>query len=116
MLVTTCGHCQARFRVTPQQLNARQGQVRCGRCHSVFNGFQALERFPDDDTGGRLLAEQEARARDTAEQEATEAAESFEASPAVPVDAGDIPDLETVEDVQPAPAPAAATAPPYSRL
>ena len=61
MLITTCAHCQARFRVTPQQLNARQGQVRCGRCSQVFNGFQILERFPDDDTGGRLLAEQERR-------------------------------------------------------
>ena len=61
MLITTCAHCKARFRVTPQQLNARQGQVRCGRCSQVFNGFQVLERFPDDDTGGRLLAEQERR-------------------------------------------------------
>ena len=61
MLITTCAHCKARFRVTPQQLNARQGQVRCGRCSQVFNGFQMLERFPDDDTGGRLLAEHERR-------------------------------------------------------
>jgi predicted Zn finger-like uncharacterized protein len=61
VLITTCAHCKARFRVTPQQLNARQGQVRCGRCSQVFNGFQMLERFPDDDTGGRLLAEHERR-------------------------------------------------------
>jgi predicted Zn finger-like uncharacterized protein len=61
MLISTCAHCNARFRVTPQQLNARQGQVRCGRCSQVFNGFQNLERFPDDDTGGRLLAEYERR-------------------------------------------------------
>ena len=51
MLITTCSHCHARFRVTPAQLNAKQGQVRCGRCHRVFSGFSALERFPDDDTG-----------------------------------------------------------------
>ena len=56
MLVTTCKHCDARFRVTPEQLNLRQGQVRCGQCHEVFNGFESLERFPDDDTGARLLA------------------------------------------------------------
>ena len=61
MLITTCVNCRARFRVTPQQLNAKQGQVRCGRCRQVFNGFEALERFPDDDTGARLLAAQEAR-------------------------------------------------------
>jgi predicted Zn finger-like uncharacterized protein len=60
VLITTCVHCQARFRVTPVQLNARQGQVRCGRCGELFNGFGALERFPDDDTGGRLLAAHEA--------------------------------------------------------
>ena len=72
MLITTCSHCQARFRVTPQQLNAKQGQVRCGRCHKVFSGFGALERFPDDDTGARLLAAQEAEERsrqDTAPQD-----------------------------------------------
>ena len=56
VLITTCTQCGARFRVTPQQLNAKQGQVRCGRCAKVFNGFESLQRFPDDDTGGRLLA------------------------------------------------------------
>jgi len=56
MLVTTCKYCGARFRVTPDQLNLRQGQVRCGACEQVFNGFEALERFPGDDTGTRLLA------------------------------------------------------------
>lgn len=60
MLITTCTQCLARFRVTPQQLNARQGKVRCGRCGKVFSGFEALERMPDDDTGTRLLAAREA--------------------------------------------------------
>jgi predicted Zn finger-like uncharacterized protein len=62
VLITTCTHCLARFRVTPQQLNEKQGQVRCGRCHKVFSGFEALERFPDDDTGSRLLAARDAQA------------------------------------------------------
>jgi len=61
MLVTTCKHCGARFRVTPEQLNLRQGQVRCGQCHDVFNGFESLERFPGDDTGARLLAARAAK-------------------------------------------------------
>ena len=69
MLVTTCTNCLARFRVTPQQLNAKQGQVRCGRCGKVFSGFEALERVPDDDTGSRLLA-----AREAAEAAARQAA------------------------------------------
>ena len=63
MLITTCTNCGARFRVTPPQLNAKQGQVRCGRCRNVFNGFQSLERHPDDDTGSRLLAAREAAER-----------------------------------------------------
>lgn len=63
MLITICTHCLARFRVTPQQLNVKQGQVRCGRCGKVFSGFEALERFPDDDTGARLLAAREAEER-----------------------------------------------------
>lgn len=62
MLITTCTHCLARFRVTPQQLNEKQGQVRCGRCRQVFSGFEALERFPDDDTGTRMLAARDAQA------------------------------------------------------
>lgn len=98
MLVTTCSQCQARFRVTPQQLNARQGQVRCGKCQGVFNGFQALERFPDDDTGGRLLAAQEQRERESAERTATDAAQTYRASPSPTLD---MPDLETVVERPP---------------
>jgi len=72
MLITTCTHCLARFRVTPHQLNAKQGQVRCGRCRKVFSGFEALERYPDDDTGSRLLAAREAELRKTQPTETSE--------------------------------------------
>ena len=72
MLITTCTHCLARFRVSPQQLNAKQGQVRCGRCRKVFSGFEALERYPDDDTGSRLLAKREADLKETQPPEASE--------------------------------------------
>ena len=86
MLITTCTSCSARFRVTPQQLNAKQGQVRCSRCRTVFNGFEALERFPDDDTGARLLAAREAAERATGPMPAVEAL-PFE----------DLPDIETLQ-------------------
>jgi len=85
MLITTCTHCLARFRVTPQQLNARQGQVRCGRCRKVFSGFEALERYPDDDTGSRLLAAREAELKihnPVAESESIPLEDPPEASPA----------------------------------
>ena len=39
---TRCPGCKTIFRVTPQQLAMRGGQVRCGHCHAVFNGVAAL--------------------------------------------------------------------------
>jgi predicted Zn finger-like uncharacterized protein len=46
-MVTRCPSCATLFRVTPQQLQARGGQVRCGRCMRVFDGFNALATLPD---------------------------------------------------------------------
>ena len=90
MLITSCGHCGARFRVTPQQLNAKQGQVRCGNCRQVFNGFESLERHPDDDTGSRLLA-------------AREAAERALSRPLAASPPGEIETLESPHEVEPPP-------------
>jgi predicted Zn finger-like uncharacterized protein len=39
---TTCPSCHAVFRVTPEQLEARAGKVRCGKCAFVFNAFDTL--------------------------------------------------------------------------
>jgi len=39
---TRCPGCKTIFRVTPQQLAMRGGQVRCGHCHTVFDGVGAL--------------------------------------------------------------------------
>jgi predicted Zn finger-like uncharacterized protein len=41
-VTTTCPSCNTSFRVTPQQLAARQGQVRCGHCNTLFNGLETL--------------------------------------------------------------------------
>ena len=41
-LVTRCPRCKTLYRVAPAQLQARAGQVRCGRCMHVFDGFEAL--------------------------------------------------------------------------
>ena len=54
---TRCPGCKTIFRVTPQQLAMRAGQVRCGHCHTVFDGVAALvslapqarEEFPLDE-------------------------------------------------------------------
>lgn len=45
-LITTCPHCATSFRVTPDQLRARAGKVRCGQCSQVFDGFQKLGTLP----------------------------------------------------------------------
>jgi predicted Zn finger-like uncharacterized protein len=39
---TRCPGCNTIFRVTPPQLALRDGQVRCGHCHTVFNGLASL--------------------------------------------------------------------------
>jgi predicted Zn finger-like uncharacterized protein len=118
MLITTCTHCVARFKVTPQQLNAKQGQVRCGKCGRVFSGFEALERFPDDDTGARLLA-----ARETADKAGEPRLESIQPLPIEDLPIEDLPDVETLDSPPPLPPPAAyveepsrpSTAPPAPR-
>lgn len=45
-LATRCPNCEALFRVTPDQLRARGGQVRCGRCNIVFDGLAHLVSEP----------------------------------------------------------------------
>lgn len=37
-MYTQCPECHTIFAVTPEQLTARQGRVRCGRCQHVFRG------------------------------------------------------------------------------
>ncbi|MEP7208014.1 MAG: DUF3426 domain-containing protein [Casimicrobiaceae bacterium] len=43
---TRCPACKTVFRVTPQQLAVRSGQVRCGHCQTVFDGVAALLPAP----------------------------------------------------------------------
>ena len=38
--------CQTVFRVTPEQLKARAGKVRCGHCQAVFNALDSLLETP----------------------------------------------------------------------
>lgn len=41
-MLTLCPRCATTFRVTPEQLRARQGRVRCGSCQAVFNALDTL--------------------------------------------------------------------------
>jgi predicted Zn finger-like uncharacterized protein len=46
-MITKCPACATLFRVTPEQLQAHQGKVRCGRCMTVFDGLVALAALPE---------------------------------------------------------------------
>lgn len=52
-MITTCPDCRTAFRITEEQLNAREGKVRCGKCASVFNARDGLraEPFPSGTEG-----------------------------------------------------------------
>ncbi len=39
---TRCPECLTTFRVSPEQLKARAGKVRCGQCQQVFNALDSM--------------------------------------------------------------------------
>jgi len=41
-MITQCPFCQTHFRVRAEQLAARAGQVRCGKCSRVFDALEYL--------------------------------------------------------------------------
>jgi len=61
MLFTRCPDCDTTFRVTDDALRKANGQVRCGRCASVFNAYAERREEPAeaiaDATSQRAIAE-----------------------------------------------------------
>lgn len=51
MLFTRCPDCDTTFRITDETLKRASGQVRCGRCASVFNAYAELH-----DPNAKVLA------------------------------------------------------------
>jgi predicted Zn finger-like uncharacterized protein len=45
-MTTRCPNCGTAFRVTDQQLGAREGRVRCGRCDTLFDARATLSSDP----------------------------------------------------------------------
>ena len=74
-MVTRCPSCESLFRVTPQQLKAHDGQVRCGRCMTVFDGFKELATLPEQ-------APPEASLRSAADSAGPSVADTETATPA----------------------------------
>ena len=83
---TRCPGCTTIFRVTPQQLALRAGQVRCGHCKTVFDGNAELislaprrEPPPDDDAYDEAMrGPPTVTLRSSQALEPTEAVEAFE--------------------------------------
>ncbi|HEX5419451.1 MAG TPA: zinc-ribbon and DUF3426 domain-containing protein [Gammaproteobacteria bacterium] len=62
MLFTRCPECETTFRITAEALTKAGGQVRCGRCASVFDAYAQLreqreQAVPDDDADWLAAAE-----------------------------------------------------------
>ncbi len=51
-LVTRCPNCATAFRVTAQHLQVHGGDVRCGHCACVFNGFTTLTTVQEPEVDG----------------------------------------------------------------
>jgi predicted Zn finger-like uncharacterized protein len=104
-LATRCPVCQALFRVGPEQLRARAGQVRCGRCNEVFDGLAHLVSESPGKTGAVVEITQPPAAEAPEQATATEPATAtvVDATPAIrPAVA------QPAAVYEPAPAPATA--------
>jgi predicted Zn finger-like uncharacterized protein len=65
---TRCPGCATVFRVTPEQLAMRAGQVRCGQCKTAFDGIArqvSLSPSTRSDEGPPTLTPRDAQALDT---------------------------------------------------
>jgi len=74
-MITQCPSCGTTFRVTPQQLQAQHGVVRCGRCAHVFDGFKTLATLRADtplDAGPQPAGQEPEPAAESAAQPVTE--------------------------------------------
>ena len=84
-LATRCPACGTIFRVVQDQLKVSEGWVRCGQCHEVFHGIEALFDLDSDPA----VAARRATARGAAQ--ATRAFADERASSPIPMPMPDAP-------------------------
>ena len=77
MLFTRCPECDTTFRVTDETLKKANGQVRCGRCASVFNAYAELH-----DPTAKSFEPEAARPRAASEDRGAAPTPPVEAPPA----------------------------------
>ncbi len=102
-MATRCPHCSTLFRVRPADLQARQGQVRCGRCMQVFDGFSALAMVPDIVAVPEEPAAREAPAQEPSAPASPVVAPQQDMAPAAPLPLPEDTErrLERADDVAP---------------
>jgi len=106
MIQTLCPACGTTFRVTPEQLKAKHGKVRCGKCQHVFN---AIETLHDAQTEPAGVAPVEIQPEFDAMQDA--AAQTQVAAAAIPAPVVESPDEPSRQEAVPLPAFAIEAAP-----
>lgn len=57
-MFTQCPACKTVFRLHPDQINAARGQVRCSRCHAVFNAVDNLFQQAGDKPSEEIKPEE----------------------------------------------------------
>ncbi|MBI1965613.1 MAG: DUF3426 domain-containing protein [Betaproteobacteria bacterium] len=100
-MMTQCPSCGTLFRVSAQQLQARQGQVRCGVCSTVFDGYQTLLAPPEQAPAASVPQAAAAREAPAFKLEPVEPLAAAVPEPAIPARAVETRDAE--RDFGPAP-------------
>ena len=54
-MITTCPECETAFRINEEQLAARKGRVRCGKCGAVFDARALLRAEELPSTAGQSM-------------------------------------------------------------
>lgn len=102
-LVTRCPNCGTAFRITPFHLQAHGGDVRCGRCAKVFNGFSTLATMQEPEAAASATAD---IAENSFVEMAPDASEAIsEAAPLVSPEVISEPRLEAAPKAVPEPDP-----------
>lgn len=99
-MITRCPACGTAFRIYQEQLDARQGQVRCGHCAVVFSAHEHLVVEPDAPGNARPAppapAPHTEPARPAQQPPADAAKPTVERPPATPAQRVPTPDTEPV--------------------
>lgn len=107
MLFTRCPECDTTFRVTDETLKKASGQVRCGRCASVFNAYAELH-----DPSAKTFDAEPAQPRSLGEQAPARTLPSAAATPATQTTAPAAPPAAASTSAAAPPAAAAAPSTP----